>query len=106
METLASTLTTLTLTVLSVLSFIAEESLVVPRKSSTTTDVPVVDVADAPLIPLPEVARKEGTTKGIVIKACQTLGIAPRRTASGRDHLSFNQTLQVIEHLRRAAQPS
>lgn len=59
-----------------------------------------------PLIPVPEVARREGITKGIVLKACARLGIQPRRTASNRDHLTFNEVVRIIEHLHRAAQPS
>ena len=75
---------------------------VVSRKTSTSTDVSAL--ADVPLIPVPEVARREGITKGIVLKAAAALGIEPRRTASNRDHLTFNQAVRIVEHLHRAAQ--
>lgn len=75
------------------------------RKSfPAAAEVTSSPLADVPLIPVPEVARREGITKGIVLKACATLGIEPRRTASNRDHLAFNQTVRVIQHLHRAAQ--
>lgn len=63
-------------------------------------------LADVPLIPVPEVARREGTTKGIILNVCKALRIEPSRTASNRDHLTFNQAVRVVEHLHRAAQPS
>jgi len=78
---------------------------VVSRKSSPiAAEVNSSPLADVPLIPVPEVARREGITKGIVLKAAAALGIEPRRTASNRDHLTFNQAVRIIEHLHRAAQ--
>jgi hypothetical protein len=60
------------------------------------------DIADTALISPAEIARREGITKGIVLTACARLGITPRRTATGREHVSFNETRQIVEHIRRA----
>lgn len=77
------------------------------RKSPSPVVAPDVSpLADAPLIALPELARREGVTKGVLLNTCRVLRIEPHRTPSNRDHLTFNQVVRLIEHLHRAAQPS
>lgn len=81
----------------------AERSVAVSKKSPVVAAEAKSSLADLPLIPVPEVARRHGVTKGVVLKACAACGIEPRRTASGRDHLTFNEAVRIIGHLHQAA---
>jgi len=73
------------------------------RSTPVESAVTPAGFADTPLIPLPTLARAEAATKGVVAAACRALGITPKRTATGRDHLSINQAIRIVDHIRRQA---